>query len=43
MQLLDGEASPGIGALGVKASKGNSYTVEPLYCGHLGDIVKCPV
>ena len=19
------------------------YTVEPLYCGHLGDIVKCPV
>ena len=20
----------------------NLYTVEPLYCGHLGDIVKCP-
>ena len=20
-----------------------TYTVEPLYCGHLGDIVKCPV
>ena len=19
------------------------YTVEPLYCGHLGDLVKCPV
>ena len=19
------------------------YTVEPLYCGHRGDIVKCPV
>ena len=20
-----------------------TYTVEPLYCGHLGDLVKCPV
>ena len=19
------------------------YTVEPLYCGHLGDLVKCPI
>ena len=19
------------------------YTIEPLYCGHLGDLVKCPV
>ena len=19
------------------------YTVEPLYCGHLGDLVRCPV
>ena len=22
---------------------GGSFAVEPLYCGHLGDLVKCPV
>ena len=23
--------------------RGVLYTVEPLYCGHLGGLVKCPV
>ena len=26
-----------------KLNGNQSFTVEPLYCGHLGDLVKCPV
>ena len=28
---------------GVRLNSVDKSTVEPFYCGHLGDLVKCPV
>ena len=37
------EAAPHHSGGGGSLCDGPTVTVEPLYCGHLGDLVKCPV